>query len=235
LAHGWFRVTVPARVEESYQQFARYSLPANLWVCEQCGPEWTADAIRATPLRSVSLPQLTAVHVMSLDDDSLRHFFPRLMELMLNTPAPVFDFRLADLTFRLPRWQPDEQDSARRLAEAIWSERLNFYPCRLGYFSDCPSALDLLAWCDIDLVAHMDSLVTADTLSAARHLADLIDEVFTMRDPFTSDSRTTVLDWVGGQAIGERLQAAFFAADSDHVAQQLSNAHEVWTVCATGR
>jgi hypothetical protein len=102
LAHGWFRVTVPARVEESYRRFAGYSLPANLWVCEQCGPEWTAESIRATPLRSVSLPQLTAVHVMSLDDDSLRHFFPRLMELMLNTPAPVFDFRLADLKFRLP-------------------------------------------------------------------------------------------------------------------------------------
>jgi len=32
---------------------------------------------------------------MSLDDDALRHFFPRLMELMLQTPSPVFDFRLA--------------------------------------------------------------------------------------------------------------------------------------------
>jgi hypothetical protein len=29
---------------------------------------------------------------MSLDDDALRYFFPRLMELMLSKPAPVFDF-----------------------------------------------------------------------------------------------------------------------------------------------
>jgi hypothetical protein len=64
-------------------------------VCEQCGPQWSAADIRATPLRSLSLPQLVAVHVMSLDDNALRRFFPRLMELMLQTPSPVFDFRLA--------------------------------------------------------------------------------------------------------------------------------------------
>jgi hypothetical protein len=57
--------------------------------------------IGATPLRSLSLPQLVAVHVTTVDDDSLRYFFPRLMELMLQTPSPVFDLRLADLKPRL--------------------------------------------------------------------------------------------------------------------------------------
>jgi hypothetical protein len=227
-------VTVSDSVELIYRRFAGYSLPANLWVCEQCGPEWTAESIRATPLRSLSLPQLTAVHVMSLDDDALRHFFPRLMELMLNTPTPVFDFRLAHLTSRLPMWQPDEREAVRRLAEAIWSERQDAYPCRLGYFSDCPSALDLLTWCDLDLVAHLDSLATSETLAAARHLADLIDAVFTMRDPFTSASKTAVLDWLRDPAIAERLQTALFTADSDQAAAQLSSAHEMWTVCAPG-
>lgn len=221
-----------ARVEEIYELLARYPLPADIWVCEQCGPEWTAESIRATPLGSVSLPQLTAVHVMSLDDDSLRHFFPRLMELMLTTPAPVFDFRLADLRSRLPTWQADEQQAVRRLAEAVWSQRLDFYPCRLGYFSDCSSALDLLAWCDLDLAARLKLLATAETQPAARHLADLIDSVFTMRDPFESASNATVRAWLRDPAIGERLQAAFFAADSDDAAEQLSRAHEMWTVCA---
>ncbi|MGO4441917.1 hypothetical protein AB4Z42_01030 [Mycobacterium sp. 2YAF39] len=221
-----------ARVEEMYELLARYPVPADIWVCEQCGPEWTAESIRAAPLRSLSLPQLTALHVMSLDDDSLRHFFPRLMELMLTTPAPVFDFRLADLSSRLPMWQPDEQQAVRRLAEAIWSQRLDSYPCRLGYFSDCPSALDLLAWCDLDLAVHLDLLKTAETHSAARHLADLIDAVFTMRDPFESASNTTVRNWLRDPSIGERLQAAFFAADSDDASAQLSRAHEMWTVCA---
>ncbi len=109
------------------------------------------------------------------------------------------------------------------------------HPCTLGYFSDSPSALDLLIWCGLDLVAHLDSLATTETLSAARHLTDLIDAVFTMRDPFTSASKTAVLDWLRDPAIGERLQAAFFAADSDQAAAQLSSAHEMWTVCAGGR
>jgi hypothetical protein len=225
---------VQAHVELIYQQFARYPFPANIWVCEQCGPEWNAESIRATPLRSLSLPQLSAVHVMALDDDSLRHFLPRLMELMLRTHAPVFDFRLADLKSRLPTWQPDEQQAVRKLAEAVWSELLGSYPCELGYFSDCPSAIDFLDWCDLDLAAHLESLTSLETIAAARHLADLIDAVFTTRDPFESASKTTVLDWLTNPAIGERLQDALFAADSDQAAAQLSNAHDLWTLCATG-
>jgi hypothetical protein len=226
-------VSVPDSVERIYRQFARYPLPANIWVCEQCGPEWSAASIRATPLRSVSLPQLVTLHVMTLDDDSLRHFFPRLMEVMLQTQAPVFDFRLHDLKSRLPTWEPDEQDSVQNLAVAVWSERTDSYPCSLGYFSDGRCAIDLLDWCGLEVVGHLDALTTVKTLAAARHLADLIHTVLVMRDPFETASKTTVLDWLNNPAIGERLQAAFFAADSDEVAAQLSTAHELWEVCAS--
>jgi hypothetical protein len=222
-------VSLSDRVEAVYRQFAGYSRPVDVWVCEQCGPEWSADDIRAVPLRSVSLPQLVAVHVMSLDDDALRHFFPRLMELMLQTPSPVFDFRLSDIKDRLPRWLPAERAAVGALADAVWSELLARYPLALGYFSDCPSALDLLDWCGLPLRCHLDSLLTDD---AARHLADLVDAVFTTREPFESASRTMVLDWLATPAVGDRLQAAFFSADSDEAARQLSAAHELWTVCA---
>lgn len=227
-------MSVPALVERSYEQFARYRCPDDLWVCEQCGPEWSAEDIRAAPLRSISLPQLVAVHAMTLGDDALRYFFPRLMELMLTTRAPVFDFRLADLADRLPRWRPDELAGVRRLADAVWEQLLHEYPCELGYFSDCPSALDFLAWCDLDLLARLEFLTTTRTEAAPRHLADLVDAVFTTRDPFESASKTTVLGWMRNPAIGERLQSAFFSADSDEAARQLSSSHELWTVCATG-
>ena len=225
-------MTAPVHAEELYRVFARYPLPASLWVCEQCGPEWSAESFRATPLRSLSLPQLTAVHIMALDDDALRHFFPRLMEVMLQTDAPVFDFRLADLKARLPAWESDEQDAVRSLAEAAWSELVGCYPCELGYFSDIPSAIDLLDWCGLDLMAHLDDLTTVENVSAARHLGDLVDAVYTMRDPFESASKTTVLEWMKNPAIGDRLQAEFFSADSDQTAAQLSRVYELWTVCA---
>src|ERR1700730_17385621 len=105
-------------VERIYERFAGYACPAKVWVCEQCGAEWSAEDIRATPLRSLSLAQLVAVHVMSLDDDGLRHFFPRLMELLLHTASPVFDFRLADVKDRLPAWQREESAGGRGVAHA---------------------------------------------------------------------------------------------------------------------
>ncbi len=155
-----------------------------------------------------------------------------LIELMLHTPGPVFDFRLADLKDRLPAWQAGELAVVRELAEAVWAELLDGYPPALGYFSDCPSALDFLDWCDLPLTAHLDSLLTADSLPAARHLADLIDAVFTTTRPFQSASKTTVLDRLRDPAVGRRLEHACYQTDSAEVAHQLSAAHELWTVCA---
>jgi hypothetical protein len=183
-------------------------------------------------LRLLSLRQLVAVHVMSLDDDSLRYFFPRLMELMLQTPSPVFDFRLADIKSRLQAWQSGETSAVKQLADAVWTHLLASYPAQLGYFSDCPSALDMLDWCGLPLTAHLGSMVAADSLSAARHLADLVDAVFTSREPFETSSKTRVLAWLSDPAVGERLQTAFLAADSDEAGRQLSAAYELWTVCA---
>jgi hypothetical protein len=224
-------VSLSAGLERLYRQFSVYPAP-EVWVCEQCGPEWSAAEIGATPLRSLSLPQLVAVHVMALDDDALRYYFPRLMELMLQTPSPVFDFRLADLKSRLHAWESGEKSAVKQLAEAVWTQLSASYPAELGYFSDCPSALDLLDWSGLPLAAHLDSMVASDSLSAARHLADLLDAVFTMRAPFETASRTRVLAWLENPVVGERLQSAFFVADSDETARQLSAAYDLWAVCA---
>jgi hypothetical protein len=224
-------MSLSAGLERLYRQFSVYPAP-DVQVCEQCGPQWSAAQIGSTPLRSLSLPQLCAIHVMSLDDDALRYYVPRLMELMLQTPSPVFDFRLAELKSRLQTWQSGERSAVTQLADAVWAQLSTSYPAELGYFSDCPSAVDLLDLCGLPLGGHLDSLIAADTEPAARHLADLIDAVCTMRDPFESASKTRVLDWLGGPAVGERLQAAFFAAESDEAARQLSAAYDLWAVCA---
>jgi hypothetical protein len=68
--------------------------------------------------------------------------------------------------------------------------------------------------------------------ATARHLADLIDAVFTTREPFQSASKPTVLGWLPDPAIGQRLEHACYVADSPEAAQQLSAAHELWTACA---
>lgn len=223
---------LPSAVERLYESFRGYAMPDDLWVCAQCGPQWTAADIRSTPQRQTSLDQLVAVHVMSLDDDALRHFVPRLLEVMQQTPAPVFDFRLADLKDRLPDWRPEEVAAVTDWAGAVWTELLAHYPADLGYFSDVVSALDLLDWCGLPLTRHLDQLCAADGVPPARHLADVVDAVLTVTAPFESAPKSAVLAWVSAPAVGDRLQDGFFAADSDDVAaQQLSSAHELWTVC----
>ena len=227
-------MSVAAGLDRVYRQFSVYPVP-DAWVCERCGPGFSAAQIRATPLRSVSLPQLVAVHVMSLDDDALRYYIPRLMELMVQTPSPAFDFRLADLKSRLPAWQSGEKSAVKQLADAVWTQLLTSYPAELGYFSDCASALDLLDWCGLPLIMYLDSMVATDSVSAARHLADLIDVVFTLRRPFETSSKTRVVEWFRDPVVGERLQTAFFAADSDEAARALSAAYDLWTLCSGPR
>jgi hypothetical protein len=222
-----------AALERLYRQFSVYPCPGQISVCEQCGPDVAADEIRATPLRALSLPQLVAIHVMALDDDALRYYFPRLIDLMLQIPSPVFDFRLADLKERIAAWQSGEVSAIRQLAQGVWAELSTEYPARLGYFSDSPSALDLLDWCGLPLPTHLDALLTAESVAAARHLADLVEAVFTIRHPFQTASSATVLKWMRTAPVGKRLEGAFFDAGDAAAARQLSGAFEVWTACAS--
>jgi hypothetical protein len=48
---------------------------------------------------------------------------PRLLELLLATQAPVFDFRVSGLKVRLARWSAAERAIVVALAEALWAVR----------------------------------------------------------------------------------------------------------------
>lgn len=223
-----------AAVARLYRAFERYPRPV-FELCEQCEPEWAADALVAVALGELTLRQLSAAHVMSLDDDGLRYVLPRLFELLLHTSATVFDFRVSVLKTRIADWEAGERDAVRRFAEAVWADLLTQYPADLGYFSDCPSALDLLDWAGIAAGARLDDLLTVEGIAPAAHLADLVDAVFTLRYPFETLTRSTMLAWVERPEVGERLQEVFFLAPGDEHAARISAAHRLWTVCTAGR
>ena len=227
--------SVTERVAALYEAFAGYPASVDPWVCAQCAPGVTPADVSATTLTALTFDQLAAIHVMALDDDALRHYFPRLVELLLVTPAPVVDFRVSELASRIGAWTPAERRSAAQLAESAWTALLSSYPLDLGFFSDCPSALDLLDWCGLELVSRLDQLITTDQPPAARHLADLVTAVLTSAEPFETASKATVLAWIGAPKVGARLQDAFFVAGSDESARDLSGAHQLWTVCAPRR
>ena len=211
---------MPPIVDELYRYFARYPLPAHLAVCEQCGPEWTAAEISRTPLREMSLLQLEALHVMSLDDNDFRHFFPRLIDALLSELGPVFAFSLASLRGRTPGWPDEEITLVRRLVDDLWAELLGEFPAQLGYFSDSPTLIDFTYWCDMPVADHLQRWQQLETRPSAEHLADLVDYVYTIGEPAEPAVKPVILEWLRQPVIGERLLSA-----------GCDGALELWMVC----
>lgn len=208
-------------VEDLYTRFSGYPLPRTLAVCEQCGPEWSAADI--PPLRSISLSQLEALHLMSLEDDDFRHFFPRLIELLIAEKSPVFAFDLSRLRGRVPSWPAPEAAAVARLVDDLWQNLLDSYPADLGYFSDSPTLIDFTYWCDQPVQVYLDRWQSIDTVPAAQHLGYLVDWVFTVREPLAPAVKEPVLHWLRQPVIGERLSSA-----------NLEAAEELWRICGRG-
>ena len=204
-------------LEPLYTAFARYRLPDGLQVCEQCGPEWTAQDIRSTPLRSLSLPQLEAIRLMSLDDNDFRHFFPRLIELLLADPATVFAFDLARLRGRVPTWPEPERAAVHDLVDGLWQDLLAGYPAQLGYFSDSPTLIDFTYWCDEALDPHLQRWQSLTPTAAAEHLADLVEYISYVGEPNEPAVKPLILEWLRQPIIGTRLRNAHCTAS-----------HELW-------
>jgi len=192
-------------------------------VCEQCGPEWTARDIRSTPLRSLSLPQLEAIHLMSLDDNAFRYFVPRLIDLLLGEKAPVFAFDLARLRVRVPTWPEPERAAVHDLVDALWHDLLASFPAELGYFSDSPTLIDFTYWCDEPLDPRLQRWQSLTTTAAAEHLADLLEYISYIGEPNEPAVKPLILQWLRQPIIGTRLRDANCAA-----------AHELWSLWLAG-
>lgn len=213
-------------LDSLYAAFGRHRLPADLTVCEQCGPEWTTRDIRSTPLRALSLPQLEAIHVMSLDDGdsgAFRHFFPRLIELLLAEKGPVFAFDLARLRGRVPTWPEPERAAVHDLVDGLWRDLLAGFPAELGYFSDSPTLIDFTYWCDEPLDPHLQHWQSLTTTAAAEHLADLLEYISYIGEPNEPAVKPLILQWLRQPIIGTRLR------DANCVAAQ-----ELWSLWLSG-
>ncbi|MGY4654164.1 hypothetical protein [Mycobacterium sp. URHB0021] len=176
--------------------------------CPQCGPEWSAEDIRSAPLRSLNLAQLVAIHLMSLDDDSLRHFFPpyaRMAAGGVGRRRAAGRRRLVRTADRLPGRPP-------------------LLP-RLSVRAGSPGLVRIAVDGHSRGLAHRrdGARREAPRRSCRRcpHHRPAVPIRF-------QDNGARVLRT---PRIGDRLQEASFAAGTDVAARQLSAAHELWTVC----
>jgi hypothetical protein len=173
---------LPAIIEDAYTLFASYAVGSSLAVCKVCCvTDADEQELLRTPLRQVSAAVLEAGYFTSAragtaqERHELKHFLPRLLELVTAFEFPVHSdelaFRCLDLGCT-SEWPLPERILLQEFALAFFEQCLNQYPLRTGV-----SLVELLIMFDLgqfELSALLAAWAAASSQSSALHLKDLL-------------------------------------------------------------
>jgi hypothetical protein len=215
-----------------YTVFSSYPRPRDLAVCPMCA---TADFDPARLVRADlsdwSDADLVAIHVLSLPDDGLRHFLPRVFEVLLSEQWAAFEFGLSGLKGRTTNWPLAERAAIDHVLKTIWETLLCTYPTTIGYVSTATDLLELADQFDLSISGFLDIIDQRPTPAADLHLANLIDFAYTTSGKV---ALAPIRAWLTRLTIGQRLEQAFYQATDDTTATTLAAAHELWQTCTPG-
>lgn len=124
-----------ALLEEAYTLFkCELHFPLTLCTCPVCLSEENLRALQTTPVRELSealiYEYLNAVVNKSDDDYQIRHFLPRILEMI----AHYIEIRVDDSLnldrchFESDSWKPQELDFMRRFSRQFILDTINFRP-----------------------------------------------------------------------------------------------------------
>ncbi len=170
------------------------------------------------------------------DTDDLRHFLPRLLELATSDDLNV-DVEIVPAKLRMARWwtwPPDERAAVEAYLAAWWRQTLAAFPAR----HDVGTVLCAIAQVVDDLAPLLSTWLDEPSEAAARHLADLVNDVvrsITHRSGVPvyvggpwwrerPDHLAQVVTWLAQPSLGQVLERAFFHAGSGTAAAELSTA-----------
>jgi hypothetical protein len=97
-----------------------------------------------------------AIHVLSLPDDALRHFLPRVFEVLLGEQWAAFEFGLSGLKGRTLDWPSAERDAIDNVLKTAWETLLSTYPAEIGYVSAAADLLELAEHLDLPIASFLD-------------------------------------------------------------------------------
>lgn len=221
-----------AAITRLYTVFAHYPRPAQPPICPLCA---TADVdptrLAHADVRDWSAADLVAIHVLSLPDDALRHFMPRVLETILGERWAAFEFGLSGLKGRTTDWPLAERDAIDEVLKSAWATLLADYPIALGYVSCAVDALELADELDLPIPEFLSIIDQTYSPTTDLHLASLVEFAYTTSDKAAA---APVKTWLERPAIGIRLEEAFYHAEDDPTARILAAAHELWQVCTPG-
>jgi hypothetical protein len=215
-----------------YTVFEPYPRPAELAFCPMCAAADVDPArVAHAGLRDWSDADLVAIHVLSLPDDALRHFLPRVFEVLLGDQWAAFEFGLSGLKGRTTGWQLAERDAIDNVFKTAWEMLLSTYPTAIGYVSSATDLLELADQLDLPISNFLDIVDQRLSPATHLHLASLVDFAYTTSDKAAS---APMKAWLTRPVIGQRLEEAFYHAGDDATATHLAAAHELWQTCTPG-
>lgn len=226
-----------------YAAFAHYPLAATVVGCPHCVDEGDNRIIHSRPLRELTWDELARYSWKALttwgDSDDLRHFLPRLFELIAFEADPVeanffrYPYDEEVLFGKLEyagwrAWPAQEQAALDAYLMALWRAGLALYPA--------PTRIDTWLACigrATDPAPFLAVWRASESVPALRHLADFVQEhldiavgaakrfsVFWDHPEHTQ----TVAAWLLDARTREQLERGFFAHADEPYAADLSRA-----------
>lgn len=173
-------VGLRSAVEGLYAAFAGYPLRAHVDGCPCCTDDADHRRIHARPLRELSGEDLSRFAFKALTTwgtaDDLRHFLPRLLELIAFDDLEVNpEIVLGKLVYADWRsWPPTEQSAVERYADSLWRTFLASFPSAVPPLPDADTALCTVAQVVDDLRPLLAYWQGVPCIAHLRHLARFV-------------------------------------------------------------
>ena len=227
-------------VQNLYEVFGRYKRSI-VEGCDHCVFPQDNALIHSKPLRKLSPLELEKYGRKALttwgDQDDLRHFLPRLFELMTEgerisrlIDAPILTGKLRYAQWQ--HWPNHEREALHQFFTCYWERVLAEYPCQLESADD---ALCTIANAVDDIVPYMEFWQKQSDAPPIAHLAEFItDEVDRycrkkkLGNAFWDDREdqvAQVVRWFQSADLSKRVESLFF--DFEEKELQLATALSV--------
>jgi hypothetical protein len=126
-------ITLQERIEHIYTTFAGYLLYPPVEGCPHCVSHEDQERITAKPLRELTKEDLLRYTLKALttwgDVNDLKHFLPRMLELVVFNRFPYLDYICDKLNYaHFERWPETERQSIMALVLQLWDASLRDLP-----------------------------------------------------------------------------------------------------------
>jgi hypothetical protein len=216
-------------IAKLYEVFGDYPLRPVVQGCDHCVFPEDNDLIHSLALKRLGARELSKFSYKALttwgDADDLRHFLPRLLELVTTDETvggidtPILFGKLRYAGWR--QWPEKEQEALLRFFETYWPCMLAEYPVRL---EDGESALAGIANAVDDIRPFLAGWLKQEGAPPVLHLARFVVENSAnvkrrgvLRDAFWEDCGeqvSQVIGWMKSRELADHLGKMFFVYEN---------------------